>query len=161
KEIATCEYNPLVSAGGRWLLVWIPNGALVLDAVSGKVHGELRNPRDEEFAGPRIEVGWGPDTEGVFGPDGKTVVITGLGRNRKEHPIIPLLYKLGLVDRFDNYLHVARLWDVERPQELACFPDCQQALYSPDGKTLATAHRDGTIRLWDVPPRKPLLAILA
>jgi WD40 repeat protein len=164
QEIATCKHKPLVSADGHLLLVWIPNGALVLDAVSGDVHGELRNPRDEEYAGLRDYFGmgpWGPDTEGVFGPDGKTVVITGLGRNRKEHPIIPLLSKLGVVDRFDNYLHVARLWDVERRQELACFKDCQQALYSPDGKTLATAHRDGTIRLWDVPPRKPLLAIFA
>jgi WD40 repeat protein len=40
------------------------------------------------------------------------------------------------------------------------FDDCYQALYSPDGKTLATAHADGTVRLWDVPPRKPVLAIV-
>jgi WD40 repeat protein len=164
KEIATCEHKPLVSEDGRWLLVWIPNGALVLDAVSGDVRGELRNPRDEEYAGGRVTIGWGPfgpDTQGVFGPDGNTVVITGLGRNRKVGPIIDWLSDRGLPMPSDNYLRVARLWDVERRKELACFPDCRQALYSPDGKTLATAHRDGTIRLWDVPPRKPILAILA
>ncbi len=43
---------------------------------------------------------------------------------------------------------------------MACFDDCIQALYSPDSKTLATAHTDGKVRLWDVPPRKPVLAIL-
>jgi WD40 repeat protein len=169
KEIATCRHKPLVSEDGRWLLVWIASGALVLDTVSGKVHGELRNPRDEEYRGIRMVCGmgpWGPDTEGVLGPDGKTVVITGLGRNRTAHPLTPLLYKLGLADRFDdytgkNYVRVARLWDVEQRKEMACFPDCQQALYSPDGKTLATAHEDGAIRLWDLPPRKPILSIVA
>jgi WD40 repeat protein len=59
-----------------------------------------------------------------------------------------------------QYFDVARLWDVERCRELACFDDCDQVLYSPDGKTFATGHRDHTIRLWDVPPRKPVLAIL-
>jgi WD40 repeat protein len=103
----------------------------------------------------------GPDTQGVFGPHGKTVVIAGLGRNRKVGPIIDWLAQRGLSLPSDDYVRVARLWDVERCQELACFPDCQQALYSPDGKTLATAHTDGTIRLWDLPPRKPVLAILA
>jgi WD40 repeat protein len=164
KEIACCEHQPLVSEDGRWLLVWIPNGAIVLAAVSGEVHGELRNPRDEAYTGGRITFGmgpWGPDTQGVFGPDGNTVVITGLGRNRKVGPIIDWLSDRGLPMPSDNYLRVARLWDVERRKELACFADCRQALYSPDGKTLATAHRDGTIRLWDVPPRKPILAILA
>jgi WD40 repeat protein len=164
KEIARCEHNPLVSEDGRWLLVWIPNGALVLDAVSGKVHGELRNPRDEAYSGGWIVSGmgpWGPPTQGVFGPDGKTVVITGLGRNRKVGPIIDWLSQRGLPLPSDDYLRVARLWDVERRQELACFPDCRQALYSPDGRTLATAHEDGTIRLWDLPPRKPILSILA
>jgi WD40 repeat protein len=57
-------------------------------------------------------------------------------------------------------IECARLWDVETCTELACFDDCIQALYSPDGKTLATAHTDGKVRLWDVPPRKPVLAIL-
>src|SRR5439155_12741624 len=65
KEIAACEHKPLVSEDGRWLLVWISNGALVLDPVSGVIHGELRNPCDEEYAGLRGTFGmgpWGPDT---------------------------------------------------------------------------------------------------
>ena len=104
----------------------------------------------------------------MFSPDSKTVVITGLGRNRNSFgrsqnagPMTTWLSDLGIWKQPSyGYDGVARLWDVERCKELACFEDCDQVLYSPDGKTLATAHRDGTVRLWDVPPRKPMLAIL-
>jgi hypothetical protein len=33
-------------------------------------------------------------------------------------------------------------------------------IYSPDGESLVTAYRDGTIKLWPVPPRKPVLTIV-
>ena len=45
-------------------------------------------------------------------------------------------------------------------EEIATFADCRQALYSPDGKTLATLHEDGTVKVWDIPAaRKPILRI--
>ena len=165
-EIATCKDHSVVSENGRWLLTCVPAGADVVDTVSGDIHGELRNSRDEPYSGLRsvcgqVVVGGPPDTQGVFGPDGSTAVITGLGHNRKEGPITPFFAKLGLADPYDNYPQVARLWDLEHCRELASFDGCERALYSPDGKILATAHTDGTIRLWDVPPRKPILAVAA
>jgi hypothetical protein len=54
---------------------------------------------------------------------------------------------------------VARLWAVESGRELAAFPGCHKALFSPDGRLLATRH-DSDIRVWNVPIRKPLAPVL-
>ncbi len=163
KETMARPHDPTVSENGRWVLVWIPNGAVVRDTVTGRQIGELRNPGDEEPEMFMVSGSppWAPWTKGFFSPDSKTVVITGLGRNRKTSPMYEWLSDLGIWKHASfGYDGVARLWDVERCKELACFEDCDRVLYSPDSKTLATAHKDGTVRLWDVPPRKPMLAIL-
>jgi WD40 repeat protein len=161
KQILAGGNDPDVSPNGRWLLVWIKNGALLEETVPGGKQGELRNASDESptFVVRLGNLHWARWTKGTFSPDSKTVVITGLGHNAKDGPMTPWLSKLGMAQRSYAYFDVARLWDVERCKELACFDDCDQVLYSPDSKTLATCHNAGAIRLWNVPPRKPLLAI--
>jgi WD40 repeat protein len=58
--------------------------------------------------------------------------------------------------------HTIRWWDLASRSELpflsGCFGDFA---FSPDGQTLAARNQDGTLQLWDVPPRKPLGLILA
>jgi hypothetical protein len=46
-------------------------------------------------------------------------------------------------------------------RELCAFEDCKEAVFSPDGASLATLHCDKTIKLWNLPVRKPLARILA
>jgi WD40 repeat protein len=154
--------DPVVAPNGRWLLFLVDNGARVVEAIPGGAGGELRNASDESpmcvsvsGMGP-----WFPRTRGVFSPDSRTVVLTGLGHNANDGRLTDWLSKFGTTPWRQHYVDVARLWDVENRKELAAFEDCEEVLYSPEGQILATAHSDGAIRLWDVPPRKPILAIL-
>jgi hypothetical protein len=54
-----------------------------------------------------------------------------------------------------------RLWDTRTGRQQAAFFECRQALFSPDGKTLATMHDNSIMKFWDVPLRKPLGTVLA
>jgi WD40 repeat protein len=54
--------------------------------------------------------------------------------------------------------------DIASGKELASLPRGEVGIFLPDGKTLALYHRqDGTIKLWDVPPRigsHPIVAMI-
>ncbi len=73
-----------------------------------------------------------------YSPDGRTIVTIPVGE-----------------DRFGG---TVRLWDVGTGKHLKTLKghsncDYNSVAYSPDSKTIATGHRDGTVLLWDVPAR--------
>jgi WD40 repeat protein len=123
----------------------------VLDMATLKKRFDLGEPGDRADAA----------YEAYFAPDGKTVVRPNLFISHNSDPITAVYSRCttggtgGVGDKV-----VARLWDLETGALLATFGDCRHAVYSPDGKTLATDDYYGNIRLWDVPPRKPTRAIL-
>jgi hypothetical protein len=65
-----------------------------------------------------------------------------------------------VLDRFSNRSRSGRydftVWHVATGQQLVVLRDCNDCAYFPDGKQLAVAHKDGTIEIWDIPPRRPL-----
>ncbi len=74
----------------------------------------------------------------MYSPDGKTIATIPVGDN--------------------NQGGTVRLWDVatgEHIKTLKGHSNCnfESVAYSPDSKTIATGHRDGTVLLWDIPHR--------
>lgn len=58
----------------------------------------------------------------------------------------------------DRFGGTPRLWDAGAGKHLKTLRghsncDYNSVAYSPDSKTIATGHRDGTVILWDIPPR--------
>jgi WD40 repeat protein len=136
--------TPDLSADERWIITWA-KGFQVVEMATGQRPFELLGP-DESVHSP---------VAALFAPDSKTLVVTNISTNRKPQPLMkPFSRFINL-----NETH-ARLWALETGREMAVFDDCHDAVYSADGKTLATAHEDGTVRVWDLPVRKPLLSIL-
>jgi WD40 repeat protein len=94
-----------------------------------------------------------------FTPDSKFVLVTGLAGRRTRHVVTDF------VDRnLPGYLKpthgaVTRLWDVQSGQQIVAFYGTLQGLYSSAAKILVTAHEDGTTKIWDMPPRKPVAAL--
>jgi WD40 repeat protein len=100
----------------------------------------------------------------AFSPDSKMVLITGQGHEAVINPLRGLGRKLFVSKESLKLINlwgpaVARLWDAETAAELAGFDGCTHGLFSPDGKLLAARYQDG-VRVWDVPPRKPVGLIL-
>lgn len=49
------------------------------------------------------------------------------------------------------------IWDNVADRQLAYVPDAECFAYFPDGKAIAIGKLDGTIEIWDIPPRRPVL----
>src|SRR5262249_32167378 len=84
--------------------------------------------------------------ENAFAPDSKT--LAGWG------PLRPP----GMIARFlgkSEWTRKMTLWEIPSGRQLALFKDSTAYAYFPDGKSLATWAKEGTIAIWDIPPRRP------
>jgi WD40 repeat protein len=167
RTVRVFPHSTLFSPDGKWLLVGDPMSADLLETTGFEHRGSFFKP---VFRPPSVAIGplnvYTPPPLLTFSPDSKTVLATRLSHQPSESllryvrkPLLDTKRSLKRVG-FLPPPAAARLWDVETARELAAFDGCRQALFSPDGKTLAAAYQDGTIRIWDVPPRKPVGFIL-
>jgi WD40 repeat protein len=153
KELAIYHPTPEVSRDGRLMLVLDynnPGGFGVMELSTLQQRLQLLRPHEIVNS----------SFSGQFAPDNKTIVVWRIASWRGPDPITSLYYQNFTTSKGVKIVTDARMWDLETCKELADFEDCHFAVYSADSKLLATAHEDGTVRIWDVPPRKPLVAIL-
>src|SRR5262245_33998205 len=163
QEKTTWDASTYLSGDNRLAAVPDQSGASVWDAVTGSFLGELNVPGDSSFSlrmggGASENIYSGPKV--VFSPDTRVALVDDL-----MCPSMSATFEILLAGRYQDALSgghglVTRLWQVETGEHLATIPSSWEAMFSPDGRTLATLNRDGTVNLWDVPPRKPLLLIL-
>lgn len=109
-------------------VVAIDNDTVLLwDVATGKPIGKPIKPLKEDPSFFQISV--------RFSPDGKTFATMPVG----------------------NFGGTVRLWDTNTGKHLQTFAGytyCVGTLeYSPDSKTIATGHWDGTVLIWDIPQR--------
>jgi WD40 repeat protein len=97
----------------------------------------------------------------AFSPDGKSLACAGVWNDTTQLP--PEAAKYILLTRREGYF--ALQWDVATGKETRRFGglkyDLRSVAFSPDGKTLAAASRDGRIALWDAATGKERLYIVA
>jgi WD40 repeat protein len=154
------ESHSGVSPDGMWVALPNDTGVELVETSTGASRGTFHRAGDCDFGwnahynSSRLSSG-----EAAFAPDSRTMVVTGFDHRRRPSPLdkwVPERFDL-LREKMKG--RVARLWAVESGRELAAFPGCHRALFSPDGRLLATRH-DSDIRIWNVPIRKPLAPVL-
>jgi WD40 repeat protein len=157
---------PQVSPCGRWLLLLHADGADVWEADTLRQHADLRRQTDHDPGRGMGGTGlppWPtiPASEYQFSPDGRFVLVTGFETTRTPN-LVEMVFT-GQWNRINKpeTVSVTRLWDVERGEEIMTFYDCTDAVFSPDGRTLATVQSDNSVHFWTVPPRRPIGLILA
>jgi WD40 repeat protein len=100
----------------------------------------------------------------AFSPDGKTLACAGAW-NEGGVPKGVTLNLQGRVTITGKEGYLVLLWDVATGEEVRRFAglkdNVQSVVFSPGGKTLAGASRDGRVCLWDVVTAKELLYIEA
>lgn len=121
--VHTIRYSP---TGDK--IVAIDNDIVLLwNVATGRPIGKPIRPLKEDPSFFKISA--------KFSPDGKTFVTKPFG----------------------NFGGTARLWDTNTGKQLKTlsgYTYCVGTLrYSPDSKTIATGHWDGTVLLWDIPAR--------
>jgi WD40 repeat protein len=102
-----------------------------------------------------------PSPSVVFSPDSRLLAVGDLWRHTRAPPLnswIPGWIR-GLV--YPAHDPAVRLWETETGKQSAAFFQCRRAFFSPDGKTLATLHENGVLKLWALPLRRPVVTSLA
>ena len=143
--------NDSISPDGQWLLRSEEPGVRLLGLRSGKSLSLTHGADQQSNQGPL----------GRFSPDSRRVIVTEIG----QRDVGPVGFWQWLRSFFihapaQDWLWMARLWDVETGKQVAAFDGCTKALFSPDGQTLATLHEDGSVRLWDTSFPPPIWRIL-
>jgi WD40 repeat protein len=176
RAVRSLDFPPVVAPSGRWMLCRDETGADVWEIGSQRKHLDLRRETDLELRStiimfsstlktslfPELPVS-PPSLPGAyqFTSDGRFVMVTGFGTTTT--PNLTEMVLSGQWNRINKRetVSIGRLWDVERGEEVAAFPGCDGALFSPDGRTLATLEDGHRICFWDVPPRFPYGLVLA
>ncbi len=158
-----CAVDPVLSPDGRWFASWDGPGPYLVEMTGLGQRRSLLGPGDSDSAGI---VGWNGNAAASspgfrFSPDSRVVLVTGLLHLSPTSAINEYLSGTSPRPWTSTLSPIARVWDVKSGTELAALPGCAGCLLSPDGRALATTDMKGTVRLWDVPPRRPLPLILA
>jgi WD40 repeat protein len=155
--------NPLhISADDRWLLSFGENGdADLYDADKLRRIGRVSVPTDTIW-GPLSSPSMFPPYEAHyhFTPDSKFVLVTDMFDFGTSNAVTGFLQRhLPLL--FPAMTPIARLWDVQSGRLVETFRGAKQAQYSSAGQFVVTSDNDETVKIWNIPPDKPLAMILA
>jgi WD40 repeat protein len=148
-----------LSPDGKWLVAPDDLGAKVWDAETGTLRAELHASGD----GP-LPSSFPPTKESEFfvtmSPDSRTVLVSSLWNRSQSHFTEDLLAGRTQQAVSGRWTRQARLWRLSTGEHLGVFEEFHDAKFTPDGQTLITVHHDGTLCIWDVPPRKPWLWVI-
>jgi WD40 repeat protein/serine/threonine protein kinase len=172
KQLPTNELFTLTNAG-TWGLALSPDGRTVAGCASGRV-GLWDIATRRLITVLDTNVGWSFSME--FTPDGKTLATSDSTNKEIRLWDMATLKKIGTLNTTQSVLSVAYsrdgkflvtaggamyvreapgevvLWDAATQQKVRTFSEVRswsyQAMFSPDGETIAASSGDGTIALW-------------
>jgi WD40 repeat protein len=146
------------SSDDRWVVRPDTDGVSLCDPTSGAPVSCWHAPGDRAYCLGIDGHSFGPLV--TFGPDRRTLIVHGLLCRDS------LAARINAVraGQFQEAMSgrqgcIARLWQVDSGESLAVF-DGDTPLFSSDGQSLVLLHHDGSICVWDVPPKKPWLGIV-
>jgi WD40 repeat protein len=144
--------DAFVSSDAEWIAIRTEEGARFINLAKA----------DDLYVNEFSPVGYGFLHSVVFSPDNKTAAIARLYRETKAN-----FLEKWLPDKWNPFYTASltggrpyvSLRDVETNRELYAFEECDQAVFSPNGKVLATLHTSpksgwtlhDAIQLWDLP----------